>query len=124
MRTVGRGTIVNISSISGHVGIQGIPQASYAAAKTGLSGLTRELAVQWARHSIRVNTVAPGFFRSEITAASYDDPSQVEWLRSRTPLPIDGSPEDCVGAVQWLVSDAGRYTTGQTIIVDGGWTVR
>ena len=124
MRSVGRGTIVNISSISGHVGIQGIPQASYAAAKTGLSGLTRELAVQWARHSIRVNTVAPGFFRSEITAASYDDPSQVEWLRSRTPLPIDGTPEDCVGAVQWLVSDAGRYTTGQTIIVDGGWTVR
>jgi NAD(P)-dependent dehydrogenase (short-subunit alcohol dehydrogenase family) len=48
----------------------------------------------------------------------------VEWLRSRTPLPIDGTPEDCVGAVQWLVSDAGRYTTGQTIIVDGGWTVR
>ncbi len=124
MRTIGRGTIVNISSISGHVGIQGIPQASYAAAKTGLSGLTRELAVQWARHSIRVNTVAPGFFRSEITAASYDDPSQVEWLRSRTPLPIDGTPEDCVGAVQWLASDAGRYTTGQTIIVDGGWTVR
>jgi len=124
MRTVGRGSIVNISSISGHVGVQGIPQASYAAAKTGLSGLTRELAVQWARHSIRVNTVAPGFFRSEITAESYDDPAQVEWLRSRTPLPIDGTPEDCVGAVQWLVSDAGRYTTGQTIIVDGGWTVR
>jgi NAD(P)-dependent dehydrogenase (short-subunit alcohol dehydrogenase family) len=124
MRAVGRGSIVNISSISGHVGIQGIPQASYAAAKTGLSGLTRELAVQWARHSIRVNTVAPGFFRSEITAESYDDPRQVEWLRSRTPLPIDGTPEDCVGAVQWLVSDAGRYTTGQTIIVDGGWTVR
>ena len=124
MREVGRGAIVNISSISGHVGVQGIPQASYAAAKTGLSGLTRELAVQWARHSIRVNTVAPGFFRSEITAASYDDPQQVEWLRSRTPLPIDGTPEDCVGAVQWLVSDAGRYVTGQTIIVDGGWTAR
>lgn len=124
MREVGRGAIVNISSISGHVGVQGIPQASYAAAKTGLSGLTRELAVQWARHSIRVNTVAPGFFRSEITAASYDDPQQVKWLRSRTPLPIDGTPEDCVGAVQWLVSDAGRYVTGQTIIVDGGWTAR
>src|SRR4029453_13342897 len=64
----GGGAIVNISSISGHVGIPGIPQASYAASKAGLSGLTCELAVQWARHRIRVNTVAPGFFRSEITA--------------------------------------------------------
>ncbi|MBO0856768.1 MAG: SDR family NAD(P)-dependent oxidoreductase, partial [Nocardia sp.] len=68
MRAAGGGSIVNISSISGRVGIPGIPQASYAASKAGLSGLTNELAVQWARHSIRVNTVAPGFFRSEITA--------------------------------------------------------
>ena len=67
MRSAGRGAIVNVSSISGQVGIPGIPQASYAASKAGLSGLTSELAVQWARHSIRVNTVAPGFFRSEIT---------------------------------------------------------
>lgn len=124
MRATGRGAIVHISSISGHVGIPSIPQASYAASKLGLSGLTAELAVQWARHSIRVNTVAPGFFRSEITASLYDDQKGGEWLRRNTPLPMSASAEDFVGAVLWLVSDAGRYVTGQTIVVDGGWTAR
>ena len=120
----GGGAIVHISSISGRVGIPGIPQASYAASKAGLSGLTRELAVQWARHRIRVNTVAPGFFRSEITAEMYDSEKGSAWLRRGTPLPDEGRAEDVVGAVLWLVSDAGRYTTGQTIVVDGGWTAR
>jgi NAD(P)-dependent dehydrogenase (short-subunit alcohol dehydrogenase family) len=120
----GGGSIVHISSISGHVGVPSIPQASYAASKAGLSGLTRELAVQWARDRIRVNTVAPGFFRSEITDDLYDTERGRAWLQRNTPLPDDGAAEDVVGAVLWLVSDAGRYTTGQTIVVDGGWTAR
>ncbi len=124
MRAAGRGAVVHVSSISGRVGIPGIPQASYAASKAGLSGLTTELAVQWARHSIRVNTVAPGFFRSEITDSLYGDAKGGAWLRRNTPLPMDGTPDDVVGAVLWLVGDAGRYVTGQTIVVDGGWTAR
>ena len=120
----GGGAIVNISSISGQVGVPGIPQASYAASKAGLAGLTRELAVQWARHRIRVNTVAPGFFRSEITEDLYVTEKCRAWLGRNTPLPDDGRAEDVVGAVLWLVSDAGRFTTGQTIVVDGGWTAR
>ena len=124
MRAAGRGAIVNVSSISGQVGIPGIPQASYAAAKAGLSGLTSELAVQWARHAIRVNTVAPGFFRSEITEGMYDDERSRAWLRRNTPLPNDGTVDDFVGAVLWLATDAGRFVTGQTIVVDGGWTAR
>ena len=124
MVAAGRGSIINISSISGHVGVPGIPQASYAASKLGLSGLTAELAVQWARHSIRVNTVAPGFFRSEITAELYDDERGGSWLRRNTPLPHSGTVEDFAGAVLWLASDAGRYVTGQTIVVDGGWTAK
>jgi NAD(P)-dependent dehydrogenase (short-subunit alcohol dehydrogenase family) len=124
MVDAGAGSIVHISSISGHVGIPGIPQASYAASKAGLSGLTTELAVQWARHSIRVNTIAPGFFRSEITDELYDGERGADWLRRNTPLPREGSVEDFLGAVLWLVSDAGRYVTGQTIVVDGGWTAR
>lgn len=120
----GGGAIVHISSISGHVGIPGVPQASYAASKLGLSGLTAELAVQWARHRIRVNTVAPGFFRSEITEPLYESEKGQEWLRRNTPLPGEGTVDDVVGAVLWLVSDAGRYVTGQTIRVDGGWTAR
>lgn len=124
MRTVGRGSIINISSISGRVGIPGIPQASYAASKAGLSGLTAELAVQWARHSIRVNTVAPGFFRSEITDPLYTSERAAEYLRRNTPLPMQGTAQDIVGAVLWLAGDAGAYVTGQTIVVDGGWTAR
>jgi NAD(P)-dependent dehydrogenase (short-subunit alcohol dehydrogenase family) len=124
MRAAGRGSIVNISSVSGRVGIPGIPQASYAASKAGLSGLTAELAVQWARHSIRVNTVAPGFFRSEITSPLYEAERAREYLRRNTPLPREGSAEDIVGAVLWLAGDAGSYVTGQTIVVDGGWTAR
>ena len=124
MVAMGRGAIVNISSISGHVGVQGIPQASYAASKMGLSGLTAELAVQWAAQSIRVNTVAPGFFKSEITQSLYEEERGLAWLRRNTPLPYDGTVDDLAGAVLWLVSDAGRYVTGQTIVVDGGWTAK
>lgn len=124
MRALGRGAIVNVSSISGRVGIPGIPQASYAASKAGLSGLSAELAVQWARHSIRVNTVAPGFFRSEITGSLYEGERAGEYLRRNTPLPKEGTADDIVGAVLWLVGDAGSYVTGQTVVVDGGWTAR
>jgi NAD(P)-dependent dehydrogenase (short-subunit alcohol dehydrogenase family) len=80
--------------------------------------------VQWARHAIRVNTVAPGFFRSEITEGMYDDERSRAWLRRNTPLPNDGTVDDFVGAVLWLATDAGRFVTGQTIVVDGGWTAR
>jgi NAD(P)-dependent dehydrogenase (short-subunit alcohol dehydrogenase family) len=124
MVAAGRGAIVHVSSIGGRAGVPGIPQASYAASKVGLSGLTVEQAGQWARHSIRVNTLAPGFFRSEITDSLYDDERGSAWLRRNTPLPEEGRVDDLVGAVLWLVSDAGRYVTGQTIVVDGGWTIR
>jgi NAD(P)-dependent dehydrogenase (short-subunit alcohol dehydrogenase family) len=124
MAAAGRRSVINVSSISGQVGIPGIPQASYAASKAGLSGLTVELAVQWARHGIRVNTIAPGFFRSEITGDLYDDEKSATWLRRNTPLRREGSADDFTGAVLWLASDAARYVTGQTIRVDGGWTAR
>lgn len=124
MIATGRGSIVFVSSIGGRVGVPGIPQASYAASKMGLSGLSAELAVQWAQHSVRVNTVAPGFFRSEITESLYADPKGSAWLQRNTPLPMEATPDDMVGAVLWLASDAGRFVTGQTIVVDGGWTVR
>ncbi len=120
----GRGSILNISSVSGRVGIPSIPQASYAASKMGLSGLTAELAVQWAPQSIRVNTVAPGFFRSDMTQSLYDSERGRAWLQRNIPLPYDGTVDDFVGTVLCLVSDAGRYITGQTIVVDGGWTAR
>lgn len=124
MVEAGGGSIVHVSSISGIVGIPTIPQASYAASKAGLSGLTVELAVQWAEHRIRVNTVAPGFFRSEITADLFDRESGQKWLSRNTPWPDQGTADDVAGAILWLASDAGAFTTGQTITVDGGWTAR
>ncbi len=124
MVAAGRGSIVHVSSISGRVGIPGIPQASYAASKAALSGLTTELATQWARHSIRVNTLAPGFFRSEITEDLYETERGQAWLRRGTLLPTEGSVDDFLGAALWLAGDASRYVTGQTIVVDGGWTAR
>lgn len=123
MVTVGRGAIVNIGSITGHVGVPGIPNAAYGASKLGLSGLTADLAAEWGRKAIRVNTISPGFFRSEITESLYEDEKGEAWLRSNTPLPYHGTVDDFVGAVLWLASDAGRYVTGQTIVIDGGWTV-
>ena len=75
-------------------------------------------------YSARVNTVAPGFFRSEITGGMYDEERSLAWLQRNTPLPYHGTADDFVGAILWLVSDAGRYVTGQTVVVDGGWTAR
>ncbi|MDI5964158.1 SDR family oxidoreductase [Streptomyces sp. SL13] len=124
MVAAGRGSIVHVSSISGQVGFPGYPQAAYAASKQGLSGLTAELAVQWARHGIRVNTLAPGFFRSEINDELYEDERFRAWLQRNTPLPANAGFDDFAGAVLWLVSDAGRHVTGQTIAVDGGFTTQ
>lgn len=120
----GRGSIVHISSISGMVGMPGVPQASYASSKQALSGMTTEMAVQWAPSGIRINTVAPGFFRSEINDHLYEDPEFVTWLGDHTPLPPDARYEDFDAAVLWLVSDAARHVTGQTIVIDGGWTIQ
>jgi len=124
MRARGGGSIINISSISGIVGIRGIPQASYAASKRALSGLTTELAGQWGRYGIRVNTIAAGFFRSEMSTDLYANEESIQWLEQNTPLARQATPDDFVGAVLWLASNAGSYVTGQTIVIDGGWTIR
>jgi NAD(P)-dependent dehydrogenase (short-subunit alcohol dehydrogenase family) len=124
MKKAGEGSIINIASISGLVGVGRIPQASYVASKTGLVGLTRELALQWARAGIRVNAIAAGYFRSDMTAPMYNYPKLADWVRSRQPLTVDGMPEDFAGTMLLLASRAGRFITGQTFAVDGGWTAQ
>lgn len=124
MREAGDGAIVNIASISGVVGIGRIPQASYVMSKSGLVGLTRELASQWGRWGIRVNAIAAGFFQSEMTVDMYASPKMAEWVRKGQALPNFGVPEDFAGAVLLLASHAGRFITGQTFAVDGGWTAK
>jgi NAD(P)-dependent dehydrogenase (short-subunit alcohol dehydrogenase family) len=122
MREAGSGAIVNIASISGVVGIGRIPQASYVMSKSGLVGLTRELAAQWGRWGIRVNAIAAGFFQSEMTVDMFASPKMSEWVRKGQPMPFFAVPEDFAGAVLLLSSNAGRFITGQTYAVDGGWT--
>jgi NAD(P)-dependent dehydrogenase (short-subunit alcohol dehydrogenase family) len=116
------GAIVNIGSLFGQQGVAG--GAGYCASKAAVALLTQSLALELAPHGIRVNTIAPGFFRSEITGGLYDDERSAAWLRRNTPLPAEGTARDFTGAILWLASDAGRYVTGQTIRVDGGWTAR
>jgi NAD(P)-dependent dehydrogenase (short-subunit alcohol dehydrogenase family) len=116
------GSIVNIASIFGLVGVGQMPQASYAASKGAVVNLTRELAAQWARRRVRVNAIAPGFFPSEMTGDMFDDEHASMWLRRKIPMGRPGEVHEFDGALLLLASDAGSYITGQTIAVDGGWT--
>ncbi len=117
------GSIINIASILGFVGAGQIPQASYTASKAGVVNMTRELAAQWARRGIRVNSIAPGWFRSEMTSEMFDSDTGKTWIRKRTPMGRAGEPHELNGALLFLASDASSYVTGQTIAVDGGWTI-
>jgi NAD(P)-dependent dehydrogenase (short-subunit alcohol dehydrogenase family) len=120
MRTNGGGSIVNISSIAARLSEPSIPSASYAASKGGLESLTRELAVQWARHDVRVNAIAPGWFPTEMTEGLTGDEERLARFSQKIPLGRLGQLPEIDGPLLLLASDAGSYITGQTIVVDGG----
>jgi len=117
------GSIVNIGSVWSVVGVGQVPDAGYAASKGGIANLTRELAAQWARKGVRVNTLAPGWFRSEMTEERmFQDERSVRWMRQRTPMGRGGDAHELDGALLFLASDASSFVTGQVLLVDGGWT--
>lgn len=122
MRERGRGSIVNVTSIVATAGIGRFPQAAYAASKGGLESITREWAAQWSRYGIRINALAPGWFDSEMTHEVTHQPKVQDWILRNTLLPRHGETADFAGALLFLASDASAYVTGQTLIVDGGWT--
>jgi NAD(P)-dependent dehydrogenase (short-subunit alcohol dehydrogenase family) len=114
-------SIVNISSVLA-LTTAGLPQAAYTASKAGLIGLTRDLANQWTgRKGIRVNAIAPGYFPSEMT--DQYQPGYLDSLRSRMLIPRMGNPEECAATLVWLCSPAAGYVTGQTIVIDGGFSI-
>jgi len=117
------GAIVNIASINGMVAPAFHPSPAYAAAKAGVIGLTRALAVEWGRARIRVNAVSPTYVRTEMTAARLADSGYASRILERTPLGRIAEPEDMVGAVRFLASESALMITGQTLAVDGGWTI-
>lgn len=111
------GSIINISSILGHRVAGGL--AAYAASKGALEQLTRTLALEWAREHIRVNAIAPGYIETEMNRDFFDTEPGQKMIR-RIPQKRLGQPEELVGALLLLASEAGRYMTGSTIVVDGG----
>jgi len=115
------GKIVNIASIYGAVG-DIFPTAPYYASKGAVINLTRALAIEWAPHKINVNSIAPGFFPSEMTEGVFKDEQALKHILSRTPLGRTGEPLDLKAALVYLASPASNYVTGQTLFVDGGWT--
>jgi len=121
MRTAGQGgAIVNVASAAAFRSTPLLPQASYVASKSGLVGLTRELALQWARYGIRVNAICPGMFPSEMTAELVDSEELRAAYEARVPLARVGQPHELDAAMAFLVSPASSYMTGQTLVVDGG----
>jgi 3-oxoacyl-[acyl-carrier protein] reductase len=115
----GGGSIVNISSVVGLRGYRGM--AVYAATKGGIDALTRALARELGSWGIRVNSVAPGYLRTEMSETLKAE--QLEKILRRTPLGRLGVPEDVVGPVKFLLSDESAFVTGQVLTVDGGITV-
>ena len=124
MLAAGSGNVINVASTAGLVATAPLKQASYTASKGAVVNLTRELAVQWARRGVRVNAIAPGFFPTEMTESMLDDERSMTWVRSNAPIPRFGAEHELDGALLFLASDASTYCTGQTIVVDGGWTAR
>ncbi|MEM7094947.1 MAG: SDR family oxidoreductase [Actinomycetota bacterium] len=119
------GSIINIASVHSFVSSAPNNQAAYVASKTGLVGLTRELAGQWARFDIRVNCIAPGYFPTELTDVMMEEGSSgLGFITKRTPMRRPGRLPELDGALLLLASDASTYVTGQTVTVDGGWTMQ
>jgi 3-oxoacyl-[acyl-carrier protein] reductase len=120
MRRGGRGRIVNISSIWSVVSREG--RLAYSASKAGLVGATRAAAVDLAPYNILVNAVSPGFTMTELTARTLSE-SDVRDLEARIPMRRFARPDEMSGAVYFLCSEENSYTTGQNIVIDGGYTV-
>jgi NAD(P)-dependent dehydrogenase (short-subunit alcohol dehydrogenase family) len=115
----GYGRIVNIASLNTFVALAEV--AAYAASKAAVASLTRSLAVEWSRHGVLVNAIAPGVFRTALNAQLLDSTPRGKELLMRTPIGRFGKTEEVVGAAIYLSSDAASYVTGQTLVVDGGF---
>ena len=113
-----KGKIINIASVQSELGRPGI--APYTASKGGIKLLTRGMATDWARYNIQVNGIGPGYFKTEMTRPLYENPEFDAWLCNRTPSNRWGDPEELLGALLFLASDASSYVNGHMLYVDGG----
>ena len=122
MAKQGGGKIINVASMLSFQG--GIIVPSYTAAKSGVAGITKALANEWAKHNINVNAIAPGYMATENTAPIRADAQRTESILARIPSGRWGTPEDLQGIVVFLASAASDYMQGAVVPVDGGWLAR
>lgn len=120
----GSGSIVNVASVLGLVGSTPIKQVNYVASKHAVIGITKELGLQWARKGVRVNSLCPGWFLTEMTAGMESDEGAKRLITQNSPIPRMGYEHELDGAVLFMASDASTFMTGQEVVVDGGWTAR
>jgi NAD(P)-dependent dehydrogenase (short-subunit alcohol dehydrogenase family) len=113
------GRIINIASLSSFVGLHEV--AAYGASKSGVASLTKTLAVEWAKHGVCVNAIAPGVFRTELNSVLLDGTARGQEFLARTPMKRFGKLEELVGAAVYLASEEASFTTGHLLVVDGGF---
>lgn len=113
------GAIVHVGSLNNAIGLAGV--SVYGAHKAGICQLAKSMAVEWAARGIRVNALCPGFMLTPLSKPLWDDERRGGWILERSPLRRPGYPEELVGTLLLLASDAGSFITGQTFYVDGGW---
>jgi NAD(P)-dependent dehydrogenase (short-subunit alcohol dehydrogenase family) len=115
----GYGRIINIASLASFVGLFEV--AAYCASKGAVASLTKALALEWAKHGVCVNAIAPGVFRTELNSALLDGTERGKEFLLRTPMRRFGKVEELVGAAVFLASDAASYVSGHLLVVDGGF---
>lgn len=122
MKEKGWGRIVNFASLQSYRAFPG--GLSYGASKGGVAQMTRAMAEAWSTNGICVNAIGPGFFRTELTAAVFNDPARAARNAAQTCIGRNGEPEDLDGPLLFFCSDACAYVTGQVLMVDGGFTAK
>ena len=115
----GYGRIINIASLSSFVALYEV--AAYAASKAAVASLTKSLAIEWSKHGVNVNAIAPGVFRTPLNSGLLDGTERGLEFKIRTPLGRFGKVEELAGAAIYLASDAASYVTGEVVVVDGGF---
>ena len=117
----GYGKVINMSSILGTIGLP--HQLAYASSKGGVDQMTKVMALEWAKQGVRVNAIGPTYFETELVAQIRDDTERFNFINERTPMGRWGYPPELEGSVIFLASPASDFITGQTLYVDGGWTI-
>ena len=117
-----KGKIINVSSQAGSVGL--LQRAAYCSSKGAVNQLTRVLAIEWGKHNINVNAIAPTFIETPFTAPMFQKEGFKEYVLGNIPLGRVGKPKDVIGGVLYLASDASDLVTGHILLMDGGWTAQ